>query len=234
MRPGSWFQYNQPATFTAAAIVQRRANVRLLDYLRTRLFEPFEAAEPLSWIAGSRARDIGFSGLRTDIETVACLGQLLLDDGVWNGRRLLPTGWVADASRAHVDTVREPNPDWRLGYGYQIWRGQHGYRHDGAYGQFCLVFPSAEAVGAITSSTESMQALLDEVYFHLLPATDRGRPRGGRRCGTRTAAVRTGDRTSGRGRILRNPRLRRDGLSVRRLGAVPPDRRGEQAAPDVF
>jgi CubicO group peptidase (beta-lactamase class C family) len=71
--PGSWFQYNQPATFTAAAVVQRRANVRLLDYLRTRLFEPFDAAEPLSWIADSRARDLGFSGLRTDIETVACL-----------------------------------------------------------------------------------------------------------------------------------------------------------------
>ncbi len=172
--PGTWFQYNQPATFTAAAIVQGRANVRLLDYLRTRLFEPFDAAEPLSWIADSRARDIGFSGLRTDIETVACLGQLLLDDGVWNGRRLLPKGWVADASRAHIDTVREPNPDWRLGYGFQIWRGQHGYRHDGAYGQFCLVFPSAEAVVAITSSTESMQALLDEVYLHLLPALTAG------------------------------------------------------------
>jgi len=172
--PGSWFQYNQPATFTAAAVVQRRANVRLLDYLRTRLFEPFDAAEPLSWIADSRARDLGFSGLRTDIETVACLGQLLLEDGVWNGRRLLPTGWVADASRAHVDTVREPDPDWRLGYGFQIWRGQHGYRHDGGYGQFCLVFPSAEAVVAITSSTASMQALLDEVYCHLLPALTAG------------------------------------------------------------
>jgi CubicO group peptidase (beta-lactamase class C family) len=58
--PGSWFQYNQPATFTTAAIVQRRASVRLLDYLRTRLFEPFDAAEPLSWIADSQARDIGF------------------------------------------------------------------------------------------------------------------------------------------------------------------------------
>jgi hypothetical protein len=83
-------------------------------------------------------------------------------------------GWVADASRAHVDTVCEPNPDWRLGYGFQIWRGQHGYRHDGGYGQFCLVFPSAEAVVAITSSTESMQAVLDEVYIHLLPALTAG------------------------------------------------------------
>jgi len=70
--------------------------------------------------------------------------------------------------------VREPNLDWRLGYGFQIWRGQHGYRHDGGYGQFCLVFPSAEAVVAITSSTESMQAVLDEVYIRLLPALTEG------------------------------------------------------------
>src|SRR4029077_18394842 len=148
------FQYNQPATFTAAAIVQRRANVRLMDYLRTRLFEPFDAAEPLSWIADSRARDLGFSGLRTDIETVACLGQLLLDDGVWNGQRLLPTGWVADATSALTDnSMNDATVDWQVGYGYQFWRCRHNaYRGDGAYGQYCIVMPEQDAVVVFTSA----------------------------------------------------------------------------------
>ena len=177
--PGTWFQYNQPTTFTAAAIVQRRSGMRLLDYLRPRLFDLLGAAEPLTWIADTRGRDLGFSGLRTDLETIAGLGQLLLDDGVWQGRRILPEGWVADASRPHIDSPREPQPDWRLGYGFQTWMGVHGYRHDGAYGQFCLVFPDADAVVAITSCTVGMQGLLDAVYDHLLPAlTDEGFPGG--------------------------------------------------------
>ncbi len=172
--PGTWFQYNQPATFTAAAIVQRLTGQRLLDYLRTRLFDAFGAAEPISWIADTRGHDLGFSGLRVGIETIACLGQLLLDDGTWDGERVFPDGWVADAARAHIDTPHEPEPDWRLGYGLQTWMGRHGYRHDGAFGQFCLVFPEQDAVVAITACSRRMQRELDEVYRNLLPALTSG------------------------------------------------------------
>jgi hypothetical protein len=31
------------------------------------------------------------------------------------------------------------NVDWQQGYGYQFWISRHGYRGDGAFGQFCLV-----------------------------------------------------------------------------------------------
>src|SRR5690606_38336339 len=47
---------------------------------------------------------------------------------------------------------------------------RHGYRGDGAYGQFCLVLPEHDAVIAATSATERMQDYLDLVWRHLLPA----------------------------------------------------------------
>jgi hypothetical protein len=47
---------------------------------------------------------------------------------------------------------------------------RHGYRGDGAFGQFCLVLPEQDAVIAITSSTGDMQAVLDAVWAHALPA----------------------------------------------------------------
>ena len=49
---------------------------------------------------------------------------------------------------------------------------RHGYRGDGAFGQFCLVLPEQDAVVAITGGTEDMQAVLDHVWEHLLPGLD--------------------------------------------------------------
>ena len=47
---------------------------------------------------------------------------------------------------------------------------RHGYRGDGAYGQFCVVLPEHDAVVVTTAATEDMQAILDAMWEHLLPA----------------------------------------------------------------
>jgi CubicO group peptidase (beta-lactamase class C family) len=167
--PGSWFQYNQPATYTAAAIVQRAAGTSLVEYLRPRLFDPLGIG-PVSWQQYPPGRDIGFTGLHAPTEAVAALGQLLLQDGVWQGRQVLPVGWAEQVRQRRIATLREPNADWRLGYGFQVWMSRHGYRGDGAYGQFCLVLPEHDAVLAVNSATPDMQRALDLVWEHLVPA----------------------------------------------------------------
>lgn len=167
--PGSVFAYNQPNTFTLGAIVQRVTGQSLTAYLRPRLFEPL-GIEDAFWQRDSSGREIGFSGLHAGTDAIAALGQLYLDRGRWQGRRLLDEDWVESATRSHVSTAGEPGPDWQQGYGFQFWRSRHGYRGDGAYGQFCLVLPEHDAVVAITAATPDMQALLDAVWQHLLPA----------------------------------------------------------------
>lgn len=177
--PGSVFAYNQPATYTLAAIVQRRTGGTLLDYLRPRVLDPVGIGEAV-WQEHPAGRQLGFSGLHATTDAVARLGLLHLQDGVWDGRRLLPEGWVAQVSTAHVPTPDEGDAqalDWRQGYGLQAWVGQHGYRGDGAYGQFCLVLPEHDAVVAVTGQSGDMQRVLDGVWTHLLPAlAGPGRP----------------------------------------------------------
>jgi CubicO group peptidase (beta-lactamase class C family) len=167
--PGSVFAYNQPCTYSLAAVVQRRAEAPLTTYLRPRLFEPLGIGA-VGWHADNRGRELGYSGLHARTEDVAKLGQLYLQGGVWDGRRLLPAKWVAEATRTQVANPDEPNPDWQQGYGFQFWMARHGYRGDGAYGQFCLVLPEQDAVVAITAGTTEMQAVLDGVWAELLPA----------------------------------------------------------------
>ena len=175
--PGSVFAYNNGATYVLGAIVQRVTGQTLLGYLRPRLLDPLGIGAGY-WHQDPPGRDLGFSGLHLRTEDLARFGQLYLEDGVWRGERLLPEGWVADASAVHTPNPGEPNPDWQLGYGYQFWRSRHGYRGDGAYGQFCLVLPEQDAVLVTTAQTENMQGILDAVWEHLLPAFTTGTPEG--------------------------------------------------------
>ena len=172
--PGTVFAYDQSSSYTLAAIVQRLTGQPLSAYLRPRLLDPLGIGE-VSWLADHLGRELGFSGLHATTGAVAALGQLLLDGGAWQGRPLLPPAWVAEATRRHVDTAGESRPpDWQQGYGLQLWRSSHGYRGDGAFGQFCLVLPEHDAVLALTAQTEQMQAVLDTVWGTLLPALGGG------------------------------------------------------------
>lgn len=173
-RPGSVFAYSQPCTYTLAAILQRRAGMRLSDYLRPRLLEPLGIDE-VAWQCAPPGRELGFSGLFARIEDVAKLGQLYLQRGGWGGRQLLPESYVAEATSMRVGTPEGENVDWRQGYGYQFWMSRHGFRGDGAFGQFCLVLPDQDSVVAMTGGTEAMQAVLDHAWEHLLPGL--GAPR---------------------------------------------------------
>jgi CubicO group peptidase (beta-lactamase class C family) len=171
--PGTVFAYNQPATYTLAAIVQRVTGQPLTAYLRPRLLDPLGIGE-VFWQRDRAGREIGYSGLHATTDAVARLGELYLRDGVWEGERLLPEGWVARATRPRIPTAGAmgdvERQDWDQGYGYQFWISRHGYRGDGAYGQFCLVLPEHDAVIAATSATERMQDYLNLVWRHLLPA----------------------------------------------------------------
>ncbi|MGT2426221.1 serine hydrolase domain-containing protein [Amnibacterium kyonggiense] len=171
--PGEWFTYNQPANYSVAAIVQRAAGTDLVSYLRPRLLDPL-GVPPVSWQEHPAGRALGFSGLHATTEAIAALGLLHLQDGVWEGRQLLPEGWAAEVRTKRVDTDREANPDWAQGYGFQVWMARHGYRGDGAYGQYCLILPEQDAVIALNSAEVDMQAVLDVVWEHLLPALDAG------------------------------------------------------------
>jgi CubicO group peptidase (beta-lactamase class C family) len=173
--PGSVFAYNQPCTYTLGEIVRRVSGVSLVEYLRPRLLDPL-GIDDLAWRRDDRGAELGFSGCHATTESVAKLGQLYLQRGVWDGERILDEDWVAQATSTQVENPTEENPDWRQGYGFQFWMARHGFRGDGAYGQFCVVLPEQDVVLAVTGQSLDMQAVLDAVWRHLLPAVDAADP----------------------------------------------------------
>jgi CubicO group peptidase (beta-lactamase class C family) len=172
---GSRHAYNNATTYVLARIVERHCGMPLLDYLRPRLLDPLGIG-PARWDTDPRGQALGFTGLHLQTESVAAFGQLLLQDGRWGGQQVLPPGWVALATRRHIDNDNDPQGplDWRQGYGYQYWIARHGFRGDGAFGRFCVVVPDHDLVVATTACVEDMQAVLDAVWERLLPALDEG------------------------------------------------------------
>jgi len=170
--PGTHFVYNSAATYMLSAIVQRLSGQRVVEFLGPRLFEPLGIEAP-TWETSPEGIDAGGWGMSARTADIARFGQLYLQGGGWQGQQLVERAWVDEATAFQVPnaTSGNPNPDWQQGYGYQFWRCRYGvYRGDGAFGQFCVVMPEQEAVLAITAGVADMQAVLNLVWEHLLPA----------------------------------------------------------------
>ncbi|WP_158437919.1 serine hydrolase domain-containing protein [Naasia lichenicola] len=169
--PGSVFAYSQPCTYTIAAIIQRASGQTLTDYLRPRMFDPLGIGAAV-WREYPAGRQVGFAGLHVTTEAIAKLGLLHLQDGVWEGEQVLPVGWAAEVRQRRVSTGADESDDWEQGYGFQVWQARHGYRGDGASGQFCVILPEQDVVLAVTAGTYAMRAMLEAAWEHLLPAVD--------------------------------------------------------------
>lgn len=168
--PGAPFVYNSGGSYMLAAVVQKVTGMKLSEYLKPRLFEPL-GIKDVEWETCPKGIEIGGWGLSLRTEEIAHFGQLYLQNGSWEGRQLIPSTWVAQATAKQVSNGSDPKSDWAQGYGYHFWRCQHNaYRGDGAFGQYCVVMPEQDAVLVMTSGVPELQAPLDLVWKNLLPA----------------------------------------------------------------
>ena len=175
-KPGSVFLYNSLATYMLSAIVQKVTGEQVLQYLTPRLFSPL-GIKNIDWEIDPKGINSGGWGLRLKTEDMAKFGQLFLQKGKWQGKQIIPSAWVEEASTFKIDQKPElsqaekDKSDWTQGYCYQMWRCKNNaYRGDGAFGQYIIVMPDQDAVIAITSETGDMQDELNLVWKYLLPA----------------------------------------------------------------
>ncbi|MDO4573447.1 MAG: serine hydrolase, partial [Clostridia bacterium] len=134
---GTRFEYNSMNTYMLAAIVRRKTGLTLTEYLGPRLFEPLKIGWR-HWETAPGGTEKGGWGLSLSAESVAKIGQLYLNRGVWtvNGRekRLLSAAWIEEATRPQIDT---PDGEITYGYGHQIWMTARpgAFLFNGAFGQ---------------------------------------------------------------------------------------------------
>lgn len=94
--PGTRYEYNNATSEMVAVLIERATGRRYAEFVSTEILQPLGAAGGQVWI--NRPGGMAHSGccILLPPETWLRLGVLLLEDGVWNGRRLLPAGFVAE------------------------------------------------------------------------------------------------------------------------------------------
>ncbi len=102
--PGTWYCYNSMGTYMLSAIVQKVTGEKVVDYLNTRLFAPLGIQKP-KWEESPQHINCGGWGLYLKTEDMAKFGQLFLQKGVWNGKRIISEEWVNEASKSQVPSV---------------------------------------------------------------------------------------------------------------------------------
>lgn len=128
--PDGWY-YNGGTTMLLAAIVTRISGTNLVPYAQRVLFDPLGIRPgDIEWrglgIWHKRPRlPSAASGLRMRGRDLARIGSLMLHDGRWSGRQVVPRGWVEVSSRRHTEqSYAIWSQGGTYGYGYQWWHGR--------------------------------------------------------------------------------------------------------------
>ena len=144
--PGLFWSYSSGTSNIVARAAAIAANARGEDFerfMRQRLFEPLgmTTATPKFDTAGTF---IGSSFCFASARDFARFGLLYLRDGIWDGKRLLPEGWV---DYARNPTFQQPNDQGR--YGAHFWldlAGPGSFSANGFQGQYTVMVPERDLV----------------------------------------------------------------------------------------
>ena len=176
-KPGTGFKYDSDATYMLAAIVEKKSGMKMMDYLQKNMFDQIGITK--AWTTCSpQGIPCGGWGMNMTTRELARFGQLYLNRGDWDGKRVLSSDWVSLATTRQtwsgwqnvgVKALGE-GTDWEQGYGFQFWRCRHGaYRADGAGGQYTVVILEKDMVVSAHAGLGDFPKELDLIWDNLLP-----------------------------------------------------------------
>lgn len=162
-KPGETFHYDSMCSYLLSAIVQRVTGQKTLDYMKERIFNPLHISL-VEWEESPEGINTGGWGLRMQVESMAKIGQLLLNKGNWEGKQLISSEWVEEMTSSLQETGMMDT------YGYHMWRCDYpnAYRADGALGQYIIVAPDEDMVVAITQANTSNGVAERHLVWNLL------------------------------------------------------------------
>lgn len=142
--PGTVFAYNNKAVQLLAPIIERLAGQPLDAYLRDTLLLPLGITGE-TWIRDPAGTPFAAGGLHLRASDLAKVGQLILDRGTWQGRRIISDEWIV--------TMTSPGQTFRRDSGLlcRLWLDKDrerlvGIYHDGWMGQYLVVLPEQRIV----------------------------------------------------------------------------------------
>ncbi|MFS0727972.1 serine hydrolase domain-containing protein [Paenibacillus sp. 1P07SE] len=178
-RPGQIFAYNSGCSHLLSAILTRVTGEPAQLFAQRRLFSKL-GFRSVRWARHGGISE-GGAGLHLTAEDLAKFGLLYLEQGVWQGERLLSQSWIEASTKVQSRGLPHYQPPIYGEYGYHWWvsTAEHNDCCDlffalGYGGQYLFIVPELELVVVIRKSVEgkSRAMLAKELLFdHIIPAT---------------------------------------------------------------
>ena len=181
--PGKFFAYCSGGVIALGGVLEKATGMSVSDFSEQYLFDPM-GIDDFGWMQFPWGTSTsGALWLRP--RDMAKLGQLMLDNGQWNGQQIVPEAWVRESKANQID-LRFRSREWFDEYGYLWWRGEleiqgavfHPYAAWGLGGQLILILPKEDMVVVFTTGNEDrngdMTLRLTEKY--IIPAVLEGVP----------------------------------------------------------
>ena len=114
-KPGTEYDYSMITSDMLAIVIERATKQRYADYVGKSLIQPIGAQGGTVYI--NRPGGLAHSGccMMLPAESFIRLGILMASDGMWEGKRILPEGWIAETVKPSP-----ANPKW----GLHMWIGK--------------------------------------------------------------------------------------------------------------
>lgn len=152
--PGTTFVYNTGASLILSVIINVLTGMNVEDYIKD-VLQDLDIKEYLFEKIDGIC--LGGVGVHLNIDGLLNFGQMLLHEGVFNGKQVISKEYIKEATSKQVSNDNNGSIDWTQGYGYHIWRGEEGFRCDGAFGQLILVYPDRNMVVVCQACVNNMQ-----------------------------------------------------------------------------
>lgn len=148
---GRAFSYCTAGSFLLGALLERATGQRLQGFAAQVLETPLGITQA-QWNVSSEGVGMGGGGTRYRSRDLAKLGQLLLAQGRWQGRQVIPADWVRAMTSVHAQAREDAD------YGYQLWHflfPVRGVQRDtwamsGNGGNYVFVVPEERLVVVLT------------------------------------------------------------------------------------
>ena len=146
--PATLFEYTDANPVLVGAAIAAAAGQREDRYAEERLFKPL-GMRNYRWTGADQTGTVsGGWGMRLRAIDMAKLGMLMLNDGQWQGKQVVPASWIRQMSTPSGQATAQD-------YGYYTWinhivRSEPEFGAMGFKGQFITVLPKERAVVVMT------------------------------------------------------------------------------------
>jgi len=150
-KPGKYFEYRSGDTQLLSLIVERATGKTLSDYVSERIWSKIGAEHNALWCLDRKnGVEKAFCCFNSNARDFARFGQLVLNNGSWNGKQIIPLDYLHQAVQPATYLKDSETGKPCNFYGYQWWildlDGYHVIYARGLNGQYIFAIPQLNSV----------------------------------------------------------------------------------------